>query len=141
LGVVELQAPAGMINPAAKAVSRDGAIIGGRAEKDGVSYGVIWRGTTAESLGADYESTGPTAFGVKVLSADGTTALLTEKVWKQDSGLQPILELLNEAGAIVDADTFDGFLGLSANGRFIVGRLRSTLSGEVWRAFRARLPD
>jgi hypothetical protein len=140
-GAIELQAPAGMINPAAKAVSSDGAVIGGRAEKDGVTYGVIWRGTTAESLGEDYESTGPTAFGVNALSADGSIALLTDKVWKRDSGLKPFLELLSEAGVILDEDTFGTLLGLSANGRFVVGRLRSTLPGERGRAFRARLPD
>ncbi len=126
-GVVELPAPAGMINPAAKAVSGEGAIIGGRAERDGVTYGVIWRGTTAES-GCGLREHRSHRLRREDVERRRGTALLTEKVWKQDSGLQPILELLSDAGATVDEDTFDSFRGLSANGRFIVGYLRSTLS-------------
>ncbi len=43
---VELPPPSGMTNAVAQCASKDGSVIGGKAEMGGQIYGVIWRGTT-----------------------------------------------------------------------------------------------
>jgi probable HAF family extracellular repeat protein len=132
-GLQELPPPANMTDAYANATNADGSVVVGRAERNGDTYGVIWRGTTPESVGV-------LASGFHAVSADGTLAVSEHyanqpMVWEQSKGLRRLTEALNERGAVLAEDAIYTIYGLSRNGRFIGGRL------STGNAFRARLRD
>jgi hypothetical protein len=136
---VELPPPSGMTNAVAKCASKDGSVIGGKAEMGGQIYGVIWRGTTPESVGVTAEVRSATDAGIQILTDDGSAGLSFHYAygtlyWSESGGLRPLYQVLNESGAVLEELDIYEAQGLSGDGRFVVGRLGP-------RVFRARLPD
>jgi hypothetical protein len=138
---VELPPPSGMTNAVAECASKDGSVIGGSAQMGGQIYGVIWRGTTPESVGLTApEVPFVTAAGIDILTDDGSAGLSSQYAygtlyWSESGGLRPLYQALNEGGAVLGESDIYAANGLSGDGRFVVGRLASR------GVFRARLPD
>ena len=108
---------------------------------DGQIYGVIWRGTTPESVGVTAEEIIPGRdAGITILTDDGSAGLSSNYAygtlyWSETGGLRPLYEVLKEGGAVLEREDIYDAPGLSGDGRFVVGVLPSNS------VFRARLPD
>jgi len=122
--------------PSANAVSRDGLVIVGEVQVNGVSHAVRWSGgsLTPADLGAG-RATGTSADGSVTVGVDNSSVPL---VWLGTTR-QTLASLLGANGANPDlaGATLTDLVAVSDNGKVVAG---TATVGGVAHAFMARLP-